>query len=288
MAIKIAVCNQKGGVGKTTTAIELAACMKNIGFSVLAIDLDQQCNMTDYIGAQRSRDNIFSVLKGEISIKDSIQHLTEFDMIPASEALSKATKELGEAKDVLMLRKVLTEINDDYDFIFIDNSPARDVLLNMTYVAADYLIIPAVADEGSVTGIKAIYQDLKGYKDIEWSDADILGIILTRVEKTGMKEYTLTQIKDLIENEFHSKIFIEEIRKSVVADEAKAEGTSMQAGKKHSKPAFDYRNVADLILDIVVGDGAAPDASGDISGDTSENESEEVPVISGNTNGENS
>ena len=253
MAIKIAICNQKGGVGKTTTVIELAACMKQLGYAVLAVDLDQQCNLTDYIGAKHATNNIFGVLKQEVSIKDAVEKTEEFDIIPGSEALSKASKELGEAKDVLVLKKVLNELNDDYDFIFIDNSPARDVLLNMTYIAADYLIIPAEADEGSISGIKAIFKDLQGYKDINWSDADVLGVILTKTENTGMHNYGREQIQDLL-NAFHSNAFFEEIRKSIVATEAKTEGVSMQSGKKHSKPAYDYRYIADLILKIVTGE----------------------------------
>jgi len=254
MAIKIAVANQKGGVGKTTSVIELAACFKQMNYSVLVIDLDQQSNLTDYVGGKQSFKNIFNVLKGEVPIREAIQQTSEFDIIPATESLSKATKELGEAKDVLMLKQVLKEINEDYDFIFIDNSPARDVLLNMTYIAADFFIIPTEADEGSINGIRAIFKDLKQFRDIQWSDAEVMGIILTKTERTGMHDYGRDQIKELLENEYHSNAFYAEIRKSIVASEAKTEGISMQSGKTHSKPAIDYRDIADLILDVILGE----------------------------------
>ena len=254
MAIKIAVANQKGGVGKTTSVIELAACFKQMGYNVLVIDLDQQSNLTDYVGGTPGFKNIFNVLKQEIPIRDAIQHAAEFDIIPASESLSKAAKELGEAKDVLMLRQVLKEVNEDYDFIFIDNSPARDVLLNMTYIAADFIIIPTEADEGSINGIRAIFKDLVGYKDIGWSDAEVMGIILTKTERTGMHEYGRKQIRELLDNEFHSNAFFAEIRKSIVASEAKTEGVSMQSGKTYSRPAIDYRDIANMILEIILGE----------------------------------
>lgn len=256
MAITIAVANQKGGVGKTTSVIELAACFQKMGYSVCVIDLDQQSNLTSYVGGQQTSKNIFSVLKGEVPIRETIQHAAEFDVIPASESLSKAAKELGEAKDVLMLRQVLKEINEDYDFIFIDNSPARDVLLNMTYIAADYVIIPTEADEGSINGIRAIFKDLKAYRDIQWSNAEVMGILLTKTERTGMHDYGREQIKELLQDEFHSPAFFAEIRKSIVASEAKTEGLSMQSGKTHSKPAIDYRDIADLILEIILGEDA--------------------------------
>ena len=268
MAIKIAVANQKGGVGKTTSVIELAACFKQMNYSVLVIDLDQQSNLTDYVGGTQSFKNIFNVLKGEVPIREAIQQTSEFDIIPATESLSKATKELGEAKDVLMLKQVLKEINEDYDFIFIDNSPARDVLLNMTYIAADFFIIPTEADEGSINGIRAIFKDLKQFRDIQWSDAEVMGIILTKTERTGMHDYGRDQIKELLENEYHSNAFYAEIRKSIVASEAKTEGISMQSGKTHSKPAIDYRDIADLILDVILGEDEGSDTE-----TTNENES---------------
>lgn len=254
MAVKIAICNQKGGVGKTTSVIELAACMRQMDYSVLVIDLDQQANLTNYVGGYLNDNNIFRVLKGEVDIKDAIQHASEFDLIPSSESLSKASKELGEAKDVLNLRKVLREINDNYDFIFIDNSPARDVLLNMSYIAADYLIIPAEAEEGSINGIRAIWKDLLSYRDIEWSNAEIMGIILTKTERTSMHEYGKEMIRKLLHNEIKSNAFFIEVRKSITASECKSEGTSMQAGKHSSNPALDYRYISDVILERVTAD----------------------------------
>ena len=273
MAITIAIANQKGGVGKTTSVIELAACFKRMEYNVLVIDLDQQSNLTDYVGGTKSFKNIFNVLKQELPIKEAIQTVSEFDIIPASESLSKASKELGDAKDVLVLRSVLKEINDDYDFIIIDNSPARDVLLNMTYVAADFLIIPTEADEGSINGIRAIFKDLKGYKDIGWSDAEVMGVILTKTERTGMHDYGRDQIKDILENEFHSDAFLAETRKSIVASEAKTEGASMQSIKTHSKPAIDYREIADIILEKILGESDS-DVSDNTSNNTSDNDSE--------------
>lgn len=252
MAITIAVANQKGGVGKTTSTIELAACLKEQGYNVLAVDLDQQSNLTRYISANPKEKGIYNVLKEEISATDAIQHTDEFDILSASEELSKADKEFGEAVDVLKLRKVLKSVNDIYDFILIDNNPSRNVLLNMTYIAADYIIIPAEAEEGSIIGIQAVFKDLKTYTDAEWSDAEVLGVILTKYEKTSMHEYGEQKIKEALENE-NSDAFLLRVRKSIVANECKSEGSSMQSGKKYSNPAMDYRKIGQEIIQRVIG-----------------------------------
>ena len=251
MAIVISIANQKGGVGKTTTSIELAACFQEKGYKTLVIDLDQQANLTRYTAANPAANGIYHVLKGTADIQDAIQHTEEFDVLCASEELSKADKEFGGYRDALTLKKVLKPVNDIYDFILIDNNPARNRLLDMTYIASDYIIIPAEAEEGSIYGIKAIFKDLKAYKDDGFADADILGVILTKVEKTGMHEYGEELIREALKEE-HSDAFLMKVRKSIVANEAKSEGASMQAGKRTSNPAADYRSIAAEILKRIV------------------------------------
>ncbi len=254
MAIKISISNQKGGVGKTTTAIELAAALKAKGYDVLAIDLDQQANLTRYTGLSTKGLGIYDVLKdkeGTLNIKDIIRSADEFDVLTASDSLSSADKEFGAALDIMRLKKALKSINDDYDFIIIDNNPARNVLLNMTYIASDYIIIPAEAEEGSILGIKAIFKDLNDYKKEEWSDAEILGVILTKYERTGMHGYGEEQIKEFLDEEIPDAFLIK-VRKSIVASECKSERISMQKGKASSKPAKDYKDVVEEIIKRVV------------------------------------
>lgn len=251
MAIIISIANQKGGVGKTTTSIELAACFQAHNYKTLVIDLDQQANLTKYLSANPYANGIYQVLKGSADIKEVIQHYAEFDIICASEELSKADKEFGGYRDALILKKVLKPINDEYDFILLDNSPARNRLLDMTYITSDYIIIPAEAEEGSIYGIKAIFKDLHAYKEDDFSDADVLGIILTKAERTSMHDYGEEQIRKALDEE-GSDAFLMKVRKSIVASEVKSEGTSMQAGKKSSNPASDYRDIAEEILKRVV------------------------------------
>ena len=248
--IVIALANQKGGTGKTTSTIELAACFKNMGYKVLVVDLDQQTNLSRYVGADTRLPGIYNVLKKEVDVLDAIQHLPEFDVLSSSPSLSKADREFSESLDVMLLKDSLKPLNDIYDLVLIDNNPSRNILLNMTYIASDYVIIPADCDEGSIMGIHAILEDLDKYVKAGWSDADFLGIIFTKYEKTGMHKYALENIQELL-NSSKSDAFVKIVRKSIAASECKSEGTSMQLGKKNSNPAIDYKTIAEDIINII-------------------------------------
>jgi len=251
MSVILAVFNIKGGVGKTTTAIELAACFKKLGYKVLAVDLDPQADMTRAICGDPYHDGAYSVLKGKVDIMDAIQSTEEFDLLASSEELSVAdTGEFGKDLDVLLLKEKLEPLENIYDFIIIDNNPSRNVLLNMTYIAADYVIIPAEADENSFKGIQTVYKDIDKYLRVNWSHAEVMGIILTKKENTGMHGYGIEQITQLAKDR-NPKAFVMTTRKAIAANEVKTEGVSLQTGKKRSLLAYDYRKIADEIIRMI-------------------------------------
>ena len=247
MAIVISCCNMKGGCGKTTSTIELAACFRQLDYKVLAVDLDQQANLTEYTSADPFVKGIYDVLSDDIPCSSVIQHTEEFDVLAGSDKLSKADKTFSDPLDVLKLKKVLKSVSDDYDFILIDNNPARNVLLNMSYIASDFVIIPAEAEEGSLKGIRSVYDDLKKFRQAEWTNADVVCVILSKFERTGMHKYMLEKIQECIAAE-DSTAQVFTVRKSIAANECKTEGTSMQIGKHNSKPAEDYRHIADELI----------------------------------------
>ncbi len=251
MAVKIAIANQKGGIGKTTSSIELAACFRNRGYSVLLVDIEQQYDTTDYSGGNTFMPGAYEALKGTMNIKDVIQHVDEYDLLASSSALSNSDVEFSNPADVLRLRKVLKEVNDDYDFIVIDTNPGRNKLLNMAYIAADMILIPAECDDASVKGIRAIFNDLKEYKEAEWTDAEIVGVIYSRYENTIQHNAMEKEMQKALDDN-DSDAFIMKVRKCIQASEAKTEGTSMQKGKRNCTAAMDFRAIADRIIDMVV------------------------------------
>ena len=121
----IATLNQKGGVGKTTSTIELGNALALKNKKVLIIDLDQQGNLTKYVNAQTNLPNIYDVLQAKKPIAEAIQTCGRVDIIASSKELSKADKEFVEHDDIFLLEDVVELIKDKYDFVFIDNGPAR-------------------------------------------------------------------------------------------------------------------------------------------------------------------
>ena len=270
MAEIIAVANQKGGVGKTTTSIEIASALKNEDKKVLLIDMDQQGNLSKYVNANldtkeiveknksknvRVIPTIREALLGENEIEEVIQHLDICDVITSSPELSKADKEFADVEDIFLLSDLLNFIKDEYDYIVIDNSPSRNVLLTMAYVAADKIIVPTECDEGSIDGIWAIWSDVKALRNgrMNCSHAVIEGIILTKTEKTVLHSMALDEIKtfanDIAGEQDGREPFSLTVRKGIAASECKSMGQSLQQYDKYGNLATDYRKIAKTIVE---------------------------------------
>lgn len=248
----IATANQKGGVGKTTTTIELAAAVAGIGKKVLIIDFDQQRNLSKYCGADLSKPSIYDVLHAKVGIKEAIQKTANFDVVIASDSLSRADKEFVDLEDIYLLADIVSLVKGDYDYIFIDNSPSRNILLTMAYVAADYVIIPTECDDGSLDGISAIERDIRKLRDgrQQCSKAHIAGILLTKQERTDMHSVAIDKIEQITE-EWPYKPFIMPIRKSIVVSECKTFQEPLYTYKPNSNPAMDYMDVAKELINRV-------------------------------------
>ena len=156
MSITISTINQKGGAGKTTTAIEVAYNLANLEKRVLLIDMDSQVGLTHYLPVDLSKPSMYNVLKADKKIMDAIQKLDRIDAIIASEELSKSDKEFVDYDDIFILKDIIEAIQDDYDYIVVDTGPQRSILLNMVYVASDYIIIPNSLDKGSLKGVEKV------------------------------------------------------------------------------------------------------------------------------------
>lgn len=246
----ISLTSQKGGIAKTSSTIEIANILKERGYRVLVIDFDQQCSLTKNVGANLKGKTIYHVLHGDCPIKDAIQKNDLFDIIPGSESLSRAEREFIHDDDNFILADLAELIKDDYDFLFIDNAPSRSKLLTMTYIAADYIIIPTVCDESSIDGVVVAQNDIKRLVEGRHHDshAKVIGYILTNYESTTtMHAIAIENIKDIAKDNPNDP-FIMMARKSIKMSEIKTLHTSMYKYQMGSPVARDYYAITDEIL----------------------------------------
>ena len=265
MSKVIAIANQKGGVGKTTTANELAACLSNTEkddktgekYKVILIDFDQQRNATSALLRQMDEiehyNTIIDIFEEKCLISEGIMHCELFDLIPADQELSNVDIKYIKDRDAVYLLADICEVLSqmEYDFIIIDNTPARNLCLNMAYVAADYVIVPSDTSAFSLDGIKELESDislLRNSRD-KASHARIIGFILVKCENTTVKEFALDQLNQIAE-ELEGDIFVEITRKATKADQVKFIGGSLQEYDKYSNAAVDYRRITKKILEI--------------------------------------
>ena len=211
MTKTIMVSNQKGGVGKTTTTLELGAIYARKGKRVLVIDLDGQVNLSMYVNAKYDDKNIPTIRDVLLEIKEILKHsepekdedtddgeediITKsiqttregFDIIAGHRNLSNALAEFSDITDVFLLKELISCL-EDYDYILIDSAPARSPLLNMGYVAANYCLILTEADKASQDGVRQVVTDIKLLKKSNMSDIVILGILLNKNEDLKNQE----------------------------------------------------------------------------------------------------
>ena len=241
----IMIANQKGGVGKTTTAIELCSLLGREN-KVLGIDLDQQRNFSKYAGAKLEAPSIHDVLNAKITVEEAIQKLDEYDVLISSKELAKAGKEFGEMDDIWLLKDIVEELN--YDYIIIDNAPARSPLLMMSYIASDYCIVVTECDSGSLDGIEEVVSDITSLnKRNKNTNVQILGVLLNKSEKTSLHEIAYEEIGET-GKELEIRPFKTVIRKSIVASESKAAMESINKYKPGNNVSVDYRMLLEEIL----------------------------------------
>lgn len=245
-----ALCSQKGGTTKTSSAIEIATCLTTEHHKVLLIDLDQQCDSTRN-SQIKPNYTIHDIFQQECKISDAIYETAWYDIIPASPALSKADKIYVERDDIYLLKDVCEILLNKYEFIIIDNPPARNILLNMTYIAADYIICPTLSDDNSIRGIIAVEQDLKKLRDSrnKESHAYIIGIILSIYETTNSHKKALESLNK-IAKALPGDVFISTVRKTIKMAEIKSLCMPLQVYDKYNNASLDYRKITKRIIDI--------------------------------------
>lgn len=245
MSTVISIVNQKGGVGKTTVTIELANNLAVYDKKVLVIDLDSQTNLSKYVDADFSKPTIYAALHGQVPVMESIQTVGRFDLIPGSEGLSKADREFIGVDDVYIISDLVELVQTDYDYILIDTSPARDILINMAYVASDYVIIPTIADDGALFGVGKVYSDISQLRNgkRQMSHAKVLSMILNDYHASWNNDNQKLENIKLFRDQMEEDPLVFTVRTFTGTKECKTMKMSIMDYDKSSHAAHDFRDL---------------------------------------------
>ena len=246
----IAIANQKGGVGKTTTSVNLAASLGVLEKKVLLIDADPQANASSGLGVdvENVEGGTYQVLEHTLSAKDAIVKTSSpnVDIIPAHIDLIAIEIELVDKQDrEYMLKKSLVEIKDDYDYILIDCAPSLGLITLNSLVAADAVIIPIQCEYFALEGLGKLLNTIKSVQKIHNSDLEIEGLLLTMFDS---RLRLSNQVVDEVRKHFSSMVFDTIIRRNTRLGEAPSYGESIIAYDATSKGAVNYLNLAQELL----------------------------------------
>ena len=244
----IAVVNQKGGVGKTTTTVNLTAALTEAGKKVLMCDFDPQANATSGLGVDKRKvkHSVYDVIINDVPVQEALAHTKYGDVLPSGADLAGAGVELLSMEAPhFRLKNALNTVREDYDYIFIDCPPSLELLTLNGLAAADSILVPVQCEYYALEGLSDLMGTLRAVKKRTNPDLDIFGVILTMFD--GRTNFS-TQVAQEVRRHFPGKVFATVIPRNIRLAEAPSHGLPVTAYDRSSKGAIAYRAVAEEIL----------------------------------------
>lgn len=251
MAKIISFANQKGGVGKTTSAINIAAAIGLKGKKTLLLDCDPQGNASSGVGIRRNRigATTYDILIGRARAEDAIikTEYKNLSVLPSSMPLAAAELELADLEDrAFRLKNALESVKNDYDYIFIDCPPSLGMLTINALTASDGIIVPMQCEYFSLEGLTQILSTVKQVKRLYNPDLSLTGILITM--HNGRLNLSV-QVLDELKKHYADKLFSTPISRNVRLSEAPSFGMPIQYYDKYSKGSSAYDDIAAELLE---------------------------------------
>ena len=220
----VAISNQKGGVAKTTSTGAIAAGLAIRGYKVLAIDLDPQGNLSESIGADnQSRPTIYDILKSKAQVRETVQKMEAFDLIPANILLAQADLEFTATGKEKRLKESIEPILGDYDYLILDTPPSLGIMTINAFTAADEVIIPTTPSIFAASGIMQLFSTIATVRKYCNPALRIAGILMTKCDPRTTISKDIRELTEELSNAIDTQVFKTFIRCSVSVEKAQAE-----------------------------------------------------------------